>query len=145
MIKENLIPIPEVGAKPKFFDDGKIYLSRMYDATVTMVMYRDTAKGYKLSFPNKSDMNLYDFWRKEIDNHRNTDYFQVLPYKIGEPWLYANDTDFFIFCDIPDYSDYPVIFVRHVDGSWFSLGYPYSSDGGTLDVTGELYKSITNE
>ena len=144
-MNKNLIPVPIVGTNLKFFDDGKIRDSRMYDAKVTYVIYKDSAKNYKLKFPDKTSKNLYDFWQEEINNYINTENFQVLPYKIGEPWLYARDTDFFVFCDIPEYSDLSVIFVRDVENRWFSLGYPRHFDKGVLDVTGELYNSMKNE
>lgn len=144
-MKKNSIPVPIVGTKLKFFDDVKIRESRMYDATVSFLWTKKQAKDNILYFTNKDILNLYDFWQKEINDHINRENFQVLPAKIEEPWLYARDTDFFVFCEIPDYSDYPVIFVRDIYGRWFSLGYPNSFDGGILDVTGELYNSIKNE
>ena len=144
-MKKNSMPVPIVGSNLKFFDDGKISKWRIYNAKVTYIIYKDSAKNYKLEFPDKTSKKLYDFWQDEINNHINTENFQVLPYKIGEPWLYARDTDFFVFCDIPEYSDLSVIFVRDVENRWFSLGYPNSFDGGILDVTGELYNSIKNE
>lgn len=144
-MKKNSIPVPIVGANLKFFDDGKIRESRMYDATVSFLWTKEQAKDNILYFPNKGILNLYNFWQKEINDHINIENFQVLPAKIGEPWLYARDTDFFVFCEIPGYSDLSVIFVRDVENRWFSLGYPNSFDGGILDVTGELYNSIKNE
>lgn len=144
-MNKNSMPVPIVGANFKFFDGGKIRESRMYNAKVTYIIYKDSAKKYKLEFPDKTSKNLYDFWQEEINNHINTEFFQVLPYKIGEPWLYARDTDCFVFCDIPGYSNLPVIFVRDVENRWFSLGYPKSFDVGVLDVTGELYNSIKYE
>lgn len=117
----------------------------MYNATVSFLWTKEQAKDNILYFTNKGILNLYDFWQKEINNHINKENFQVLPAKIGESWLYARDTDFFVFCEILDYSDYPVIFVRDIYGRWFSLGYPNSFDVGVLDVTGELYNSIKNE
>ena len=144
-MKKNYSKIPKVNAVYKFFDDGKIRESRMYDATVKFLLTKEQAKEHTLYFPNKNILNLYDFWQEEINNHIDRENFHVLPAKIGEPWLYARDTDFFVFCKIPEYSDLSVIFVRDVENRWFSLGYPNSFDGGVLDVTGELYNSIKNE
>ena len=144
-MKKNSIPVPIVGANLKFFDDGEISKWRIYNAKVTHIIYKDSAKNYKLEFPDKTSKNLYDFWQEEINNHINRKNFKVLPYKIGEPWLYSRDTDFFVFCDIPEYSDLSVIFVRDVENRWFSLSYPRHFDKGILDVTGELYNSIKNE
>ena len=52
--------------------------------------------------------------KKEINS-------KVIPYRVGEPWLYARNTDYFVFCKISDYSDLPVIFVRDIENRWFSL------------------------
>lgn len=141
-MKKNYSKIPEANVVYKFFDGGKIRENRMYDATVKFLLTKEHAKEHTLYFPNKNILNLYDFWQEEINNHINRENFHVLPAEIGEPWLYARGTDFFVFCKIPGYSDYPVIFVRDIHGGWFSLGYPYSFDGGVLYVTGELYDSI---
>lgn len=150
MTNKNLDPVPIIGHQYKFFDDGKICHSRMYDATVNQILTKKEVKKHTLYFPEELyksviNDNLYDLWKEEINSHINTENFQVLPTKIGEPWLYAEDTDYFVFCEIPEYSDYPVIFVRDIQGKWFSLGYPSSFDGGVLDVTGNLYKSICND
>ena len=142
---KNSIPIPIVGANLIFFDDVEISKWRIYNAKVTYIIYKDSAKNYKLEFPDKTSKNLYDFWQEEINNHINRKNFKVLPYKIGEPWLYARNTDFFVFCDMPEYSNLSVIFVRDVENRWISLGYPRHFDKGILDVTGELYNSMKNE
>lgn len=144
-MKKNSIPVPIVGANLKFFDDGEISKWRIYNAKVTYIIYKDSAKNYKLEFPDKTSKKLYDFWQEEINNYINRENFQVLPYKIGDPWLYARDTDFFVFCDIPEYSNLSIIFVRDVENRWISLGYPRHFDKGVLDVTGELYNSMKNE
>ena len=144
-MKKNSIPVPVVGTNLKFFNNGEISKLRIYNAKVTYIIYKDSAKNYKLEFTDKTSKNLYDFWQDEINNHINIKNFQVLPYKIGEPWLYARNTDFFVFCDIPEYSDLSVIFVRDVENRWISLGYPRHFDRGVLDVTEELYNSIKNE
>lgn len=141
-MKKNYSKIPEANVVYKFFDGGKIRENTIYDATVKFLLTKEQAKEHTLYFPNKNILNLYDFWQEEINNHINRENFHVLPAEIGEPWLYARDTDFFVFCKIPGYSDYPVIFVRDIHGGWFSLGYPYSFDGGVLYVTGELYDNI---
>lgn len=130
-------PTPKVGQTYKFFDKGRMRISGIYDATVTQIMTIEESKKHILEFPDESTTNLYDFWKKEI-NHK------VIPYRVGEPWLYARNTDYFVFCNISEYSDLPVIFVRDVENRWFSLGYPNSFDGGLLDVSGELYNIITN-
>lgn len=130
-------PIPKVWQTYKFFDKGRMMISGIYDATVTQIMTIEESKKHILEFPDGSTINLYDFWKKEINS-------KVIPYRVGEPWLYARNTDYFVFCKISEYSDLPVIFVRDIENRWFSLGYPKSFDGGLLDVSGELYNIITN-
>lgn len=130
-------PIPEVGKTYKFFDKGRMRFSGIYDAIVTQIMTIEESKKYILKFPNNSTTNLYDFWKKEINS-------KVIPYRVEKHWLYERNTDYFVFCNIPEYSNFPVIFVRDIENRWFSLGYPNSFDVGLLDVSGELYNIMIN-
>lgn len=43
-MNKNSMPVPIVGANFKFFDGGKIRESRMYNAKVTYIIYKDSAK-----------------------------------------------------------------------------------------------------
>lgn len=119
--------IPKVGAKHHFFDDGKIRESRHYIAEILELITPEEAKHIKInrhSF-NQHNSTLYDIWREEVDDHRTSENFKVLGIgvsdKPGSPWCYAEDTDYFVRCSIPDYEDADVWFVRHVNGGWFSL------------------------
>jgi hypothetical protein len=62
--------------------------------------------------------------------------------EVGAPWLYAEETDYFIKCSIPDYDKNDVWFVRTVDGGWFSLNTVNDWMSGILDVSGERFKSL---
>ena len=89
---------------------------------------------------------LYDIWRIEIDNHRQEENFKVLSpgakTTIGEPWLYAENTDYFIELSCPIYDDNKLYAVRTVNDGWFTLDIQSSWQGGTLDVDGSIYNSI---
>ena len=68
---------------------------------------------------------LYEIWREEVDSHRQSEGFTVLikgaSTKPGAPWCYAEETDFFVECSIPEYDENTIWFVRHVSGGWFSM------------------------
>jgi hypothetical protein len=100
--------VPEIGKTYNCFDDGKIRHSRLYTVNIVEVILF-----------NKIDKDILDEWTevtKEID------------------WLFAKETDFFIKTD--DGEDGEAIFVRTLDGGWFSIGGFMNS--GRLDVDGEL-------
>lgn len=73
----------------------------------------------------KVDKTLYEIWREEVDSHRQRDGFIVLSEGAkttpGTPWLYAEETDYFVECSIPEYDENTVWFVRSVGGGWFSI------------------------
>lgn len=105
-----MVRVPEIGEKIKFFDDGKTSPSRRYWATVTKVVpfneVRKNARYYK------------DWMIQKKENH----------------FLYAQETDYFVFADIPEYDKDEVVFVRTVDGEWFSFDSPHWWMSGLLDV-----------
>lgn len=138
--------VPVIGEQYHFFDDGKIRESRHYMATVLDVI---TPEQVKDIYVNRLGLDvwesLYKVWREEIDKHRQSKNFKVLTsgsMEVGAPWLYAEETDYFIKCSIPDYDDNDVWFVRTVDGGWFSLDTVFVWMGGRLDVSGERFKSL---
>ena len=120
-------PIPNIGDIHNFFDDGKIRESRHYTAKIIEIITPEDAKQIKIDRHqlNQHDASLYEIWRHEVNDHRTSKNFIVLGKGVssepGSPWCYAENTDFFIKCSIPDYEDDDVWFVRHVDGGWFSL------------------------
>lgn len=144
--------IPEIGKTYHFFDDGKIRESRHYIALVKTIITPEKAKNIYVERPDYYNgdgyyitMSLYDVWREEIDNHRQSKNFTVIngsSTEPGAPWLYAEDTDYFIKCRIPEYDSTDVWFVRMTTGGWFSLDIANNWTSGLLDVSGELYKKI---
>ena len=138
--------VPVIGKQYHFFDDGKIRESRHYMATVVDKITPEQAKDI---YVNRLGLDvwesLYRIWREEIDKHRQSNNFKVLTYdsmEVGAPWLYAEETDYFIKCSIPDYDKNDVWFVRTVDGGWFSLDTVNVWMAGRLDVSGERFKSL---
>lgn len=115
-------PVPKVGDVFPFFDDGKIKPTRLYKATVTKVIKKWHAP-----------LKVRRAWRRE----RKECY-----------WLYAANTDYFIYCSIPKYDKKPVIFVRTINGGWFSFDFPAFWMSGLLDVDGtarEIYEQYYGE
>ena len=125
------MPIPTVGKEYHFFDDGKISNSRHYLAVVNEILTKEQAK--KLTFTKTDSQDkeyettLYDIWKREVLEH---------------DWLYAEDTDVFFKCDIPEYDKYPIYFARTKDGGWFSMDVTSWWQGGRLDVDGKRYESL---
>lgn len=138
--------VPVIGKQYHFFDDGKIRESRHYMATVVDKITPEQAKDIYMNYQGMNiSVSLYTIWREEIDNHRQSKNFKVLTsgsMEVGTPWLYAEETDYFIKCSIPDYDDNDVWFVRAVDGGWFSLNTVGTWMAGRLDVSGERFKSL---
>ena len=96
--KVNNLPIPKVGDKLHFYDDGKINLSRHYVATVKRILtYEEASKTkYKCSdydfdgtFLGEIEKSVLDVWKEEIEDDICN--------------LYSEDTDVFIECSIPEY------------------------------------------
>lgn len=103
---KSIKPVPVIGDKHHFFDDGKIKESRHYDATIIDIV------PFK-----KVPQKLKKAWKLERDTCT---------------WLYAYTTDYFVKCSIPKYDKYPIWCVRTVDGGWFSIDYPNCWMGGRL-------------
>lgn len=125
------MPIPTVGKEYHFFDDGKISNSRHYLAVVNEILTKEQAQ--KLTFiktdsqDKEYETTLYDIWKREVLEH---------------DWLYAEDTDVFVKCDIPEYDKDPIYFARTKDGGWFSMDVTSGWQGGRLDVDGKRYESL---
>lgn len=136
--------VPTKGKQYHFFDDGKIRESRHYMATVVDKITPEQAKDIYMNYQGMNvSVSLYTIWREEIDSHRQSKNFKVLTsgsMEVGAPWLYAEKTDYFIKCSIPDYDENDVWFVRTVDGGWFSLNTVDTWMAGRLDVSGALFE-----
>ena len=138
--------VPVIGEQYHFFDDGKIRESRHYMATVLDIITPEQTKDIYINRQwEDTPVSLYTIWREEIDRHRQGNTFKVLTsgsMEFGAPWLYTEETDYFIKCSIPDYDENDVWFVRTVDDGWFSLDTVNTWMGGRLDVSGERFKSL---
>lgn len=137
---------PKIGKKYHFFDDGKIRESRHYIAIVKRLLTPEEAKSVIIDCKFRGyNISLYDIWKKEIEEHRQTENFKVIngsSTEPGAPWLYAEDTDYFVECSIPVYDENPVWFVRDTRGGWFSLNTINTWMTGELDIDGKLFKSL---
>ena len=102
--------LPIINNKYNCFDDGKIKQSRLYEVTIKEIIPFD-----------KIDSDTLEQWQDEVNECH---------------WLYAKNTDYFI--KTWNGSDNE-IFVRTLQGKWFSMGYLNS---GILDLDGSLTKLI---
>lgn len=149
---KKLKPIPKIGSSYHFFDDGKIKESRHYIATVLDVITPEQTKNIMFSRADDEvsfEISLYEIWRNEIDDHRQDTNFKVIAagvsMEVGAPWLYAEETDYFIKCSIPEYDENDVWFVRTVNGGWFSLDTNSWWMSGELDVDGQLFNNMMKD
>ena len=147
-----LKPVPKIGSSYHFFDDGKIKESRHYIATVLDVIAPEQTKNIMFSRADDEvsfEISLYEIWRNEIDDHRQDTNFEVIAagvsMEVGAPWLYAEETDYFIKCSIPEYDENDVWFVRTVNGGWFSLDTNSWWMSGELDVDGRLFNNMMKD
>lgn len=147
-----LKPVPKIGSSYHFFDDGKIKESRHYIATVLDVITPEQTKNIMFSRADDEisfEISLYEIWRNEIDDHRQDTNFKVIAagvsMEVGAPWLYAEETDYFIKCSIPEYDENDVWFVRTVNGGWFSLDTNSWWMSGELDVDGRLFNNMMKD
>ena len=138
--------IPVIGKQYHFFDDGKITHSRHYMATVVDIISPEQAKDIKMNYQGMNILvSLYTIWREEIDGHRQTGNFKVFTNRsmdVGEPWLYDEETDYFVKCSIPKYDKNDIWFVRTINGGWFSLNTVNTWMAGRLDVSGKLFDML---
>ena len=104
--------IPKIGQTYNCFDDGKISHSRLYTIDVKKVISFD-----------KIDNATLEKWKEQV---KECD------------WLFAKATDYFIKTENGE--DGNAIFVRTINGGWFSLGEFMNS--GRLDVDGKLTKML---
>jgi hypothetical protein len=100
--------VPEIGKTYNCFDDGKISHSRLYTVDVVDIIPFD-----------KIGKKTLKEWRTQV---KECD------------WLFAKETDYFI--KTANGEDGNAIFVRTLNGGWFSIGQFMNS--GRLDVDGSL-------
>ena len=141
--------IPEIGKEYYFFDDGKISPSRCYKAKVLRIIPYDECEEvfdvYDYDCDQKIPKTLKEIHKEEVNNHLQSSNFTVLngsDITPGKPWLYAEETDYFVECEIPGYDEHNIWFVRTVNGGWFSMDIESGWQSGELDVDGSKYKSV---
>lgn len=137
--------IPEIGKTYYFYDNGMLKYSRQYKAIVLNIIPFEESKTTKIIGEyTKECSTLYEVWRKEVESNCTDNYFRVFKFnnKPGLPYLYANETDYFVECSIPEYDDNNIWFVRTVDGDWFSLDIQNDWQSGQLDVSGNLTEKL---
>ena len=144
--------VPVIGKYYYFFDDGKTNPSRCYKAKVVRIIpYGECDLEYEIYdyyCKCKIPKTLKDIHKEEVDDHRQSENFTVLnsgDTTPGKPWLYSEETDFFVECEIPGYDENTIWFVRTVQGGWFSIDVQSSWQHGSLDVDGSIYKEIKEE
>ena len=142
-------PIPEIGKEYYFFDDGKISVSRCYKAKVLRIIPYDECGEvfdvYDYDCDQKIPTTLKEIHKEEVNNHLQSSNFTVLngsDTTPGKPWLYAEDTDYFVECEIPGYDEHNIWFARTVNGGWFSMDIESGWQSGELDVDGSKYKRV---
>lgn len=147
-------PLPEIGKKYHFFDDGKTGPSRHYIAEILElipfsefgnVKYEDMLgegkaeelrsaikeKLKELAYPGwNKDRTLLDVWKGEVDEC---------------DWLYAPETDYAVKASIPEYDENPIIFVRDLKGGWFSMDTVSGWQSGRLDIDGTIFDMAYKE
>lgn len=105
--------IPIVGNDYNCFDDGKVRESRRYRVHIEKI----------IPF-QEIDNETLAIWRSEVKTCN---------------WLYAKSTDSFVIGKHEDGNK--EIFVRTVDGGWFSIGGFLV--GGRLDIDGSLLDQLS--
>ena len=135
-------PVPEVGQKLHFWDDGKSGDSRHFLAVVTHILTPKQAKsiyceGRMFIDDNTPDIELLNKSRSLVDLWEKN--------KKEYDWIFKDETDYFVGCAIPEYDEHIIWFARDKRGEWFSLDIQSSWQGGFLDVTGEKYENNVKE
>lgn len=134
--------IPDIGKTYMFYDDGKISKSRQNKAKVLRVITKKDAE--KVSFPTyyDDDFNLTTIKQDAEPIGSVSLYNKWLLSKKECDWIFANDTDCFIECSIPEYDEDTIWFARTKSEGWFSMDIQNEWQGGRLDVSGELTKML---
>jgi len=104
--------LPKINQTYNCFDDGKISKSRLYTVDVKKI----------IPF-NEIDQKILNLWKEVVKDCY---------------WLFAKKTDYFILTENGEDGD--AIFVRTINGEWFSIGGFMNS--GLLDVDGSLTKLL---
>ena len=116
----NKQPLPEIGKRYHFFEDGKSGPSRHYIIEVTNIV----------PFETVTDVELLDAYKVEVEEC---------------DFLYSPKTDYFVYGRkvLPNNTldmDDEFIFIRTYYGGWFSFGRWFID--GQLDVDNSKYNEI---
>lgn len=139
------VSTPEVGKQYEFYDDGKITPSRRFTASVLEIISPEEAKTVMLPLYayEESDMIPTTIIAKGEEPIGETSLYMVWEENLEEhDWLFAVETDYFIKCSVPKYDEYPIWFVRTIEGNWFSLDIQSHWQGGLLDIDNHLTEDL---
>ena len=141
-MEANKARVPQVGEKLHFFDDGKVGDSRHYMAVVTHVLTPEQAKCvFVVDAINFSECHSIDF-----EENKSLSLLDVHAEEVKScDWIFAEQTDYFIACSIPEFDNHIIWFVRKKDGGWFSMDIQSDWQGGYLDIDGECYQRMVDE
>lgn len=115
------------GNRYHFFDDGKLSPSRHYIATIKRVLTGKEAKKMVIKGRDGIEQSLYAWW--EMD-------------RIDCPWVFKVETEYFLEIEIPGYGKNEIHYaVQANSGDWFTLGIDCEFDGGSLDISGDLFNT----
>lgn len=121
--------LPEKERIYHFFDSGRFTPSRCYEAKVTdIIPYSQEyyiVNAFNSIYDCEMPMTLQDILKEKHEDN---------------PELYAETTDFFVGCSIPEYDTNIIWFTRTPYGEWFSMDIQSCWQSGTLDIDGSLYK-----
>lgn len=120
--------LPEIGKIYRFFDDGITTPARCYEAKVDGILpysQEHLVDTYDSEHDCLMPKTLQDILK---ENYENTS------------GLYAETTDYFVACSIPNYDKNMIWFTRTPYGEWLSMGIQSCWQSGTLDIDGSLYK-----
>jgi hypothetical protein len=127
----------QVGEFYHFFDDGKTSPSRHYICKCEGIITVEESKEllfetYYWSEENNTSvaLTLYDIWTKNKEQC---------------PWLYDDDTPYFIVCSCPKYDDNLLYFVKTKSDGWFSMDVNSWWQSGELDIDSKKFNRIILE
>ena len=139
-------PIPTIGDKHSFFDDGKPYPSRHYIAEVVKIVTLEEAKNIEIEFYDDFFEDcLYRFEDKVeslFDNFKPTLYNIWKASFLWDDDFFVEDTEVLVGCSIPEYDENIIWFARTSDGGWFSLNCENTWQSGRLKEKDFDYKKL---
>lgn len=129
--------LPQKGDTYNFYDDGKI--GRKYTAQVIRVIPFNESNNITFKARLNDDGELSTYYNKECGIDDQYIYEKSLcdiwsKSVIEISWVFADKTDYFVECSIPEYDEDTIWFARTKGGGWFSMDIQNSWQGGRLDV-----------